>query len=317
MVSPSFTKGFSSAPQTVFKVAVAAKGKKSTSWATSPLSCGEDSFCIISQNRGSLISAHVAAAEPDTEVKNQTNTHAAFKTEGSNVLMAVADGVGGWGSEGVDPSIMSRQTMITLDATAFPFFYAEAQMKSLNLRNIFWLTYMNLLESKRVELGSTTVSFNVLTHDESGNPMLRGCNLGDSGWVVVRKGEIVSRSRPQVTSNAPNQLAVLTPEYIGTSFSHSPNDADIYDNVSLQEGDVVVLATDGLWDNIDNRLLQQALGSNPAQQPENAAKALLNRALTTQWKMDDITIIVAAVQKKSAETVAPEAAAAETLKSKL
>jgi len=71
---------------------------------------------------------------------------------------------------------------------------------------------------------------------------LRIANLGDGGVVVVRGDEIIFRSEEQQHSfNFPFQL--------GTGSKDSPADADSF-TVKVEEGDIVVVASDGLFDNV-------------------------------------------------------------------
>jgi protein phosphatase PTC7 len=83
-------------------------------------------------------------------------------------------------------------------------------------------------------------------------------SLGDSGFLVLSPGKVVHRSTSQTHAfNTPYQFSKLTPrmqaqQYIfgGTEhFSETPADADetLYD---LKHGDIVLFATDGVWDNL-------------------------------------------------------------------
>lgn len=72
--------------------------------------------------------------------------------------------------------------------------------------------------------------------------VLRSANLGDSGFVVVREGRIVCQSEPQ-------QRGFNYPYQLGTHSRDYPEHADRYDFV-LHENDTIVVATDGLFDNL-------------------------------------------------------------------
>merc|ERR1712050_773342 len=73
-------------------------------------------------------------------------------------------------------------------------------------------------------------------------------NLGDSGWLVIRDGEVIARSNPQQHSfNAPFQLSKSPPNF--DSFSDKPSNAD-FSEFQCQQGDVIVLASDGMFDNV-------------------------------------------------------------------
>lgn len=92
-----------------------------------------------------------------------------------------------------------------------------------------------------VDSGSSTAC--ILTLD-SRKSILYAANLGDSGFFVFRDGKIVYLTKPQ-------QLSFNTPYQLGydTSESNKPEQAQDIE-VPVQPGDIIVAATDGLWDNL-------------------------------------------------------------------
>ena len=78
---------------------------------------------------------------------------------------------------------------------------------------------------------------------------LRVANIGDCGVMIIRNGEIYFRSEEQQHSfNFPYQL--------GTGSKDSPKDAQSF-SLLVHEGDIVIAASDGLWDNIfDEEVLE-------------------------------------------------------------
>ncbi len=71
---------------------------------------------------------------------------------------------------------------------------------------------------------------------------LHAANLGDSGFMVLRGGRILFKSVAQTHQfNFPYQ--------IGAGPSDPPTAAQLY-ALPVQRGDVIVSATDGLWDNL-------------------------------------------------------------------
>merc|ERR1712019_54159 len=71
-------------------------------------------------------------------------------------------------------------------------------------------------------------------------------NLGDSGFIHVRKGSVVFETVAQQHSfNFPYQIGAPA---TGAG-SVSPHDAQVFDLKEICEGDVFVLGTDGLFDN--------------------------------------------------------------------
>lgn len=77
--------------------------------------------------------------------------------------------------------------------------------------------------------------------------------------MVVRKGEIVHRSEEQQHYfNTPFQLSVPPPGHGGNVLSDSPDSADTL-SFPVKDGDVILVATDGVFDNVPTNLLLDTL----------------------------------------------------------
>jgi protein phosphatase PTC7 len=154
--------------------------------------------------------------------------------------------------------------------------------------------------------GSSTVLLSII--DPSG--CLQVCNLGDCGLMVVRGEKIILRTEPQHQSwNLPHQLSI-------NPFSGQIDDmSDKAENLecSLQQGDIVIMGSDGLFDNIYDKDIVSETRTGGAR---DIARGLLNRAwgncksnlvatpFADSWnrncpdrryfggKVDDVTIIV-------------------------
>ncbi len=92
---------------------------------------------------------------------------------------------------------------------------------------------------------------------------LRGTHVGDSGFRVLRAGAVVHASQPQQHAfDCPLQLGCK--KYIPDT---DTADAGITTEVALQAGDLLLVASDGLFDNVNpDEMLQiaaDALGSAP------------------------------------------------------
>lgn len=82
-------------------------------------------------------------------------------------------------------------------------------------------------------------------------------SLGDSGFLILRHGKVHYFSTPQTHAfNTPYQLSVVPPEVLdqsrlfgGDFLCDLPKDAQVTSH-HLENGDVVVFATDGVWDNL-------------------------------------------------------------------
>ncbi|RLN10073.1 hypothetical protein BBJ28_00008778 [Nothophytophthora sp. Chile5] len=215
-----------------------ALGKDNSGINANPTTCGEDSFFLT----------------PD--------------------VVGVADGVGGWNDNGVDPGKISRSLM--RNASLFVRQQAALDQAPTTLE-VLTHGYNQAVLDDEVEAGSTTACIVRLKQSAEGKPVLEYTNLGDSGFVVIRAGEIIFRSK-------------------------------------FQDGDLVVLATDGVWDNFAPDLKKATPHYPPvlswrrywtgevaafvdviAENPDKAAENIVLASLRHNLKPDDITIVVAKV----------------------
>ncbi|KOX72941.1 Protein phosphatase PTC7 like protein [Melipona quadrifasciata] len=104
-------------------------------------------------------------------------------------VIGVADGVGGWRHYGIDPGEFSSFLMRTCERLVSMGRFTPSEPAGLLARS-----YYELLESKQPILGSSTACVIVLNKETSS---IYAANIGDSGFVVVRKGEVVHRSSEQ------------------------------------------------------------------------------------------------------------------------
>ena len=120
----------------------------------------------------------------------------AYFIAASGRAIGVCDGVGGWASLGVDPSAYS--TRLCKEMRAFVDAGGSPGARAVLQRG--W----SVTQAAQVQ-GSTTAC--VLTIDDEHH--VNTVNVGDSGFLVVRDGELVYASDPQ--QHAPN-----TPFQLGT-----------------------------------------------------------------------------------------------------
>jgi protein phosphatase PTC7 len=241
-------------------------------------------------------------------------------------VLGVADGVGGWHSYGIDPSKFSFNLMKTCKRIVEQDFtlpdtqtntgaanasttsannttrskkssrnnqrqfhkqQQEAEINSKTPLNLLEESYRTLLENKNSNLlvGSSTACILIFHHETS---LLHTCNLGDSGFVIVRDNVIIHRSQEQQHYfNSPYQIAILPSSsrdlllrdnlveeevVIGeeeqrragrnsnarSSLINDSPDLATSCSIELKEGDFIVVGTDGLWDNLtESHLLNE------------------------------------------------------------
>jgi protein phosphatase PTC7 len=104
--------------------------------------------------------------------------------------------------------------------------------------------------------GSSTACVLILNRETS---TVYTANIGDSGFIVVRKGEIVHKSEEQQHYfNTPFQLSLPPPGNQNRVLSDSPESAD-RNSFPVEDGDVILVATDGVFDNVPKKLLLETL----------------------------------------------------------
>ncbi|XP_069985656.1 protein phosphatase PTC7 homolog [Penaeus vannamei] len=228
-------------------------------------------------------------------------------------VIGVADGVGGWRAWGIDPGEFSNSLMRVSERLVRTGSYTASDPAAIIAR-----AYYELLENKTHILGSSTACVVVL-QGEAGQ--LYSANIGDSGFLVVRDGSVVHRSQEQQHYfNTPFQLSLPPPGTNAQVLSDRPESAETRE-FSVKEGDVLMVATDGVFDNLpdstivkemvkvqgstDLLLLQQAANSI-AQQARKLAfdedymspfarNARENGINAIGGKPDDITVVLATI----------------------
>ncbi|XP_072325228.1 protein phosphatase PTC7 homolog isoform X2 [Scyliorhinus torazame] len=185
----------------------------------------------------------------------------------------VADGVGGWWDYGVDPSQFSTTLMQTCERLV-----QEGLFVPSNPVGILTASYNEMLQNKAPLLGSSTACLVILDRQKR---CLYTANLGDSGFLIVRDGKIIHRSdEQQHYFNTPFQLAIAPPEARDSILNDSPETAE-GSTFNVEVGDIILTATDGLFDNMpDYMILQQLrqLKDSSYQSLKNTVKSIAKQA---------------------------------------
>ena len=175
----------------------------------------------------------------------------------------VADGVGGFNDQGVDPGLYAR-------VLAYEALGAMERDEATTPREA-----MTEAQRRTKLPGAATMCVVRLDGDR-----LTCANVGDSGFRVVRSGAVVSASTAQQHYfNCPFQLAYEELAKDGDSAS----DAELYDIV-VREGDIVVLGSDGLFDNVFDEEIASVVSrafagaGDASSKSQAAAKALVKVA---------------------------------------
>ncbi|KAH8701016.1 phosphatase 2C-like domain-containing protein [Talaromyces proteolyticus] len=171
------------------------------------------------------------------------------------IAFAIADGVGGWAEHKVDPADVSHGLCTYMAQHALSVDMA-AQDVLLRPKELLQKGYDAVLADEVIKAGGTTASVGIA--QANGNVEL--ANLGDSGSALFRLGAVHQYSTPQTHAfNTPFQLNVIPPQmrqqahmFGGMYFEDQPRDAAV-STACMQDGDVLVLATDGVFDNLNNQ----------------------------------------------------------------
>ncbi|KAG0061960.1 hypothetical protein BGZ89_011042 [Linnemannia elongata] len=168
--------------------------------------------------------------------------------------LGVADGVGGWsGTTGANPALYSRKLMhyAFVELEKYDNIEEDAFYDYFNVNpvQILQKSYEQSARDAKKEglIGSSTACLAILRDDE-----LRIANLGDCGVSIIRRNEFIFRTEEQQHSfNYPYQL--------GTGSTDSPTDAQVF-TVKVESGDIVVMGTDGIFDNLfDEDILEEVV----------------------------------------------------------
>mmetsp|Transcript_5726 Transcript_5726/g.6274 ORF Transcript_5726/g.6274 Transcript_5726/m.6274 type:complete len:296 (+) Transcript_5726:117-1004(+) len=150
-------------------------------------------------------------------------------------FIALADGVGGWADSGVDPADYSRQLCKNIQHLIK---YDDANKYMRNPRSLC----VDAVELTKTVTGSSTC---VIASMDKEAPVLYTSNLGDSGYLLIRKQgkDLVTVFRSVEQTHGFN-----FPFQIGTD-GDNPLTAD--SNLhEVDHNDILIMGTDGLFDNL-------------------------------------------------------------------
>ncbi|OQE14585.1 hypothetical protein PENSTE_c034G01530 [Penicillium steckii] len=193
-------------------------------------------------------------------------------TQTQPIAFAVADGVGGWTESRVDPADFSHGLCTYMAKSALSWTNPPSTLRP---KNLLQSGYDGIVSDPSIKAGGSTASVGIALPD--GRVEL--ANLGDSGSVLLRRAAVHTYSTPQTHGfNTPYQLSIIPPRmrqqaniFGGAFLEDFPRDASVT-NINMQHGDVLMLATDGVFDNLNN---------------QDILKIITNRMIMTgAWKIE-------------------------------
>uniref|UniRef100_A0A453IS39 Protein phosphatase n=1 Tax=Aegilops tauschii subsp. strangulata TaxID=200361 RepID=A0A453IS39_AEGTS len=211
----------------------------------------------------------------------------------------VADGVGQWSFEGINAGLYARELMdsskkIVMENQGPPGMRTEEVLA------------MAAVEARSP--GSSTV---LVAHFDG--QVLHVSNIGDSGLLVIRNGQVYTQTKPMTYGfNFPLQIENgVDPSRLVQNYT-----------IDLQEGDTIITASDGLFDNVYDHeaaaIVSKSLEAD--RKPTEIAELLAARAKEvgrsgsgrspfsdaalaegylgySGGKLDDVTVVVSIVRK--------------------
>ncbi|CCW67580.1 unnamed protein product [Phytomonas sp. Hart1] len=145
--------------------------------------------------------------------------------------ISVADGVGGYSEQGVDPAVYTRNVMSFSLEKVKESVCDSGAASALDVLNHGWK-----MANASAQPGGCPVTMATIV-DHTFASIL---NLGDCGIILVRKKELLYQTTTQQHSfNCPYQLPHDTPD-LGEGAK-----------IQIREGDVFLCMSDGVLDNID------------------------------------------------------------------
>ena len=193
-------------------------------------------------------------------------------------ILVLADGVGSWDRHGVDPSLWSHVLV----------WEVSNSMNENPDGDDMVVPIRQALARCRLP-GSSTLSAIRFFGDSA-----RTYNLGDSFWMQIRDGRIVSRSVDTIHPSG-------TPRQLGRGLDGNLHGADIPDDGTSQklqvvDGDTFIVASDGIRTIIDPRTLAETCSAEPPVATEilqSLISDILDKMGADEGYHDDITVMVA------------------------
>jgi serine/threonine protein phosphatase PrpC len=242
----------------------------------------------------------------------------------NRLLIGVYDGIGGWKMRGVDSGQIATKMAVNSQLVFRSGKDPLAVMTD---------AYAKIINNKEVIGGSTTACIVIFEFHQMpstagagvgvpGGPTvptgnthgmhMSSANLGDSGYKVFRESGDGTRhlrfqSRLQRHGEGskfspPFQLAALGDEYKHLPIcSDDPSSAETEMCKKVDAGDIIVCATDGVWDNISEQDLLTIISDRETNSNQKA-NLIIKKCVRNSWKLDDISCIVVEAKKTHSST---------------
>ncbi|CAF3338737.1 unnamed protein product [Rotaria sp. Silwood2] len=213
------------------------------------------------------------------------------KQSNDYILIGLSDGVSGNRHHGLDPYKFAH-TLISSCLEETDRIIGSSSMRGLVHRAIRCV-------EKRSIFGSATLC--LLSIDKHSS-YLRSLNIGDSGFMLIRENKLIIRSHPQYhRGSSPFQLSSLPTTNSFTSnttrlYHDKPSDGEYIEH-KIEIGDLLLIASDGLFDNLYEDFIVQIINNNlddqySVESLQNVCQMLVQSACHAHIKCDDILVLL-------------------------
>lgn len=241
----------SSAPQFSYHVAASysAKGDRfnaSANLFTNDVFDPAKSSVTLGECKRSMDKRERPASGQDSFFFSQVGTSQA-------TTFGVADGVGGWVESGIDPADFSHGLCeyMACAARSWPL---AGKPSSLHPKSLLQVGFDEVIKDDTIVGGGSTACLAVAEPD--GN--VEVANLGDSGFMHLGLNAVRHFTQPQThafntpfqMSKTPKRMLIQMKVFGGpAALADSPNSSSVTHH-RVRHGDVLLFATDGVWDNL-------------------------------------------------------------------
>lgn len=200
---------------------------------------------------------------PHPEKAHRGGEDAYFISLPQTSAVGVADGVGGWANQGINPKDFADDLM----AFALDDILAGETNPLIALNTSF----------KQVEqIGSCTAVIGIMNTKGK----FEALNIGDSGFMIIRDEKIIFKTEEQQHGfNFPFQLGKVEGRD-GKYYPHGqdrPHHGETYE-IMLKEGDIIIFGSDGIFDNMWDKDILDLVNANSQDGPKRLSSILAKQA---------------------------------------
>jgi len=238
-------------------------------------------------------------------------------------MMGIADGVSAWSAYGLGNSGYLAFYLMSCVKAAVE---RKAVTDTLEMIHESMDTIWNLFDARAVQIpnGSSTITTVKLAEDSiTQKPYLEYTNLGDCMLMVIRSekldNDIINYKMLHYSKRlyafhehargVPVPLQLVFYPAQGRKTSQEQTEGSDTQRVEVQTDDIIILATDGLWDNLSADETLRIVSSyfanrksfvlKTSNHSKEISKKLVEAAYNNNIKPDDITCVVGIVAQRS------------------